>query len=85
MSDQDGNYIIADFTVDNNRFTLVTLYDPNYDSPIFFENLIDKSQQVNNNKLVICGDFNCVQDENLDYHNYKHINNKKKTLSLVHL
>ena len=35
-SDPEGNYIIADLTVDNNRFTLITLYGPNKDSPLFF-------------------------------------------------
>ena len=77
ISDPDGNFIIADLTVDNNRFTLVTLYGPNSDSPLFFEQLIGKAQQFNNNKLIMCGDYNCIQDVNLDYYNYKHINNKK--------
>ena len=36
ISDPDGNYIIADLTVNNNRFTLVTLYAFNYDNPLFF-------------------------------------------------
>ena len=52
ISDPDGNYIIADLTVDNNRFTLITLYGPNNDCPSFFEKLIDKSHQFNNNKLA---------------------------------
>ena len=33
ISDPDGNYLIADLTVDNNRFILITLYGPNNDCP----------------------------------------------------
>ena len=31
----------------------------------------------NNNDMIICGDFNLIQDPKLDYFNYKCINNKK--------
>ena len=75
--DDEGNYIILDITVENNRFNLITLYGPNTDSPMFFEDLINKSHQFNNNTSILCGDFNCVQDTTLDYYNYKCINNKK--------
>ena len=33
ISDPEGNYLIVDLTVDNNRFTLVSLYGPNNDCP----------------------------------------------------
>ena len=32
---------------------------------------------INNNDLIICGDYNLVQDPTLDYFNYKYVNNKK--------
>ena len=34
--DKCENFLIMDLTVDNNRFTLVNLYGPNIDSPLFF-------------------------------------------------
>ena len=40
ISDPEGNYIIVDITIDNNRLTLISLYAPNQDSPIFFSNII---------------------------------------------
>ena len=45
--DPEGNFIIVDITVDNNRFNLITLYGPNYDSPIFFNNIMSKAQSLN--------------------------------------
>ena len=76
--------VIADLTVDNNRFTLVSLYAPNTDSPVFFENIMTKVDSLNNsNPVIYCGDFNLVQDPSLDYHNYKSINNSKAREKLL--
>ncbi|MES9881225.1 MAG: endonuclease/exonuclease/phosphatase family protein, partial [Sedimenticola sp.] len=76
ISDKEGNFLLVDLSVENNRFTLITLYGPNIDSPPFFRNIIAQAETFNNDNFIICGDFNLVQDTNLDYNNYKHINNK---------
>lgn len=76
-SDPQGNYIVSDITVDDNRFTLINLYGPNKDTPVFFENIMNIAETFDNANLIICGDFNTVQDGKLDYYNYKSINNKK--------
>ena len=78
ISDPEGNYIISDLTVEENRFTLINLYGPNKDTPnFFFDNLINIAERIGNASLILCGDFNTVQNEKLDYFNYKTINNKK--------
>ena len=64
-------------SVEDNKFTLINLYGPNKDTPLFFENIINIAETIGNTSLIICGDFNTVQDEKLDYCNYKCINNKK--------
>ena len=45
----------------------------------FFENLLLKAEEFNNESYILCGDFNIVQDPKYDYYNYMDINNKKKT------
>ena len=35
ISDPEGNFIIGEISVEQNRFTLVNLYGPNQDTPIF--------------------------------------------------
>ena len=77
ISDQGGNYIISDLTVEENRFTLINLFGPNKDNPTFFDNIINVADRIGNASLIICCDFNTVQNEKLDYFNYKTINNKK--------
>ena len=46
-------------------------------TPLFFDNIINIAERIGNASLIICGDFNTVQNEKLDYFNYKNINNKK--------
>ena len=43
---------------------------------VFFNDLMIAADTYNNNYLIICGDFNLIQDPKLDYYNYKCINNK---------
>ena len=77
INDPEGNYLIADLSVDSNRFTLVNLYGPNLDCPKFFDDLVLKVNTFDNNSVIYCGDFNLVQDPKLDYFNYKQLNNVK--------
>ncbi len=66
ITDMDGNFIILDLTAENNRFTLTTLYAPNLDKPDFFEHLFRNSVAIGNNSMVFCGDFNLVQDPDME-------------------
>ena len=40
--------------------TLIVIYGPNKDDPIFFENLKDKRKNSENKPIIICGDWNLV-------------------------
>ena len=60
ISDPQGNYLVCDLTVENDRFTLINLYGPNKDTPNFFDNIINTVETIGNNKIIICGDFNVV-------------------------
>ena len=44
ISDPNGNFLLLDLTVHNNRFTLASIYGTNTDSPdFFFLNIIRKN------------------------------------------
>lgn len=75
--DDNGNFIIVDMTVYNQRLTLVNLYGPNSDSPNFFKQISTHIDDIDNTDIIICGDYNCVLNPELDYYNYKGINNVK--------
>ena len=77
LSGGNGAHIVLDLTVENKRFTLVNLYAPNRDNPLFFENI---KREIEN-----LGDWILVLDPDLDCLNYKHVNNpraRRQVLSL---
>lgn len=76
VSDPNGNFLILDISVCNNRFTLASVYGPNIDNPDFFQSVSEKIIELENDSIVWCGDFNLVLNPKLDYKNYKTVNNK---------
>lgn len=64
-------------TIQDYRITLVALYGPNEDSPNFFENIQSIVSDIPNSSIIMEGDWNVVQDFNLDTNNYKTRNNIK--------
>ena len=81
--DTEGNYLILDLSIFNKRLTLATVYGPNKDNPNFFNDLFSNIQSIENDSYIICGDFNLVLDPDLDYYNYKHVNNIKARDSIL--
>ena len=75
IKDPNGNFIILDITIQDQRLSLVALYGPNDDTPDFFENLKNKIVVLGNSSIIIGGDWNVVQDFYLDTDNYLHKNN----------
>lgn len=85
ISDPNGNFLLLDLTVQNNRFTLASIYGPNTDNPSFFQTVSEKIAELENNAVVWCGDFNLVQNPEIDYKNYKTINNKHAREKLLEI
>ena len=73
--DHYGNFITLDLSIDDHRFTLVSLYGPNNDNPTFFNQILDIYNEFENQDIIICGDFNLVQNQELDTYNYLNTNN----------
>ena len=79
--DNMGNMLILDLELEGKRFTLVDIYGPNEDSPGFFL----KIQEIIDEHVIICGDFNLVQNQELDTYNYINVNNPNAKESVVNL
>ena len=60
--DVHGHFIIADMSVGNYRLSLINLYGPNADTPLFFESLFKKVISLANQEMIMGGDFNLVMD-----------------------
>ena len=84
----NGNLLALDIQLDSKRLTLVTIYGPNHDSPLFYENLQAVVEDIGNHDVIIVGDFNTVLDPELDYSNYIAVKNPRtrhKILEVIDL
>ena len=82
-SDVNGNYIILDINIEGKKFTLINLYGPNDDKPKFYKELRQKYKTLNNDNIIMCGDWNLVINPDLDTNNYLHINNPRARNEVV--
>ena len=83
IKDQNGNFIILEIKIKDQKTTPVNLYGPNEDNPMFYEEIKQKIKEIENDNVIICGDFNLVMD--LDTGNYKHVNNPKARMAVKEL
>lgn len=81
-----GNLLALSISIENRKLSLVCLYGPNEDSPEFYQNLSNIVNKLQNDEMIIVGDFNLVLDTSQDYYNYLHVNNPKaREIVLEHM
>ena len=85
ICDKEGNYLILDITIQECRITFVALYGPNNDSPNFFSDIRKLIENKQNSSIIMVGDWNVVQDYDLDTCNYKSKNNVKAQQTLIEI
>ena len=83
--DNSGNFIILDLDIQNQHLTLINPYGPNVDNPEFFKKISSYIDDIGNTDIIICGDYNCVINPELDYYNYKGIDNAKARNEVLNL
>ena len=82
-TDNSGNYIIIDITIEGERITIANIYGPNRDEPIFFLNSLHYIEDFGNEKYILYGDFNLVLNQKLDTNKYLHVNHPKSQAKLI--
>lgn len=81
-----GNALILVLEIEKHFIlTLVNLYGPNKDTPSFYSNLSKQLSELESDFTVICGDWNLVQNYDLDCYNYKTKNNPKSHETVLNL
>ena len=84
--DNKGNYIIAEIITEKKAFILINVYGPNEDQPHFYCDLSRKLETlIEDQNIILAGDFNLVMNKKLDTMNYKNLNNPKSRMELIHL
>ena len=75
--DGDGNFIALNIKIFEYRFNLFNIYGPNNDAPMFFENISSIINDFDDDAdfTILCGDWNLVQNFQLDCDAYINLNN----------
>lgn len=81
----DGNSIILRLSIGDKNLTLVNLYGPNDDTPEFYRTMLNQILDQTCDHLIICGDWNLVQNFQMDCRNYKRQNNPKASREVEEL
>jgi len=63
--DKNGRFLLVDCEINRSKISLVNIYGPNYDDPLFFNNLTMKLATIGG-QCVVGGDFNLVLNPLLD-------------------
>ena len=67
LKDDEGRYILIDIEMLNKRLTLANLYAPSSaDHPEFFDKVINEVVSMDNELIVIRGDWNVVLNPKID-------------------
>ena len=74
-NDQEGNYIALKIKMIDTEITLINIYGPNNDNPRFYDELSALIDRFQTATIILCGDWNLVQDQQLDTKNYLRENN----------
>ena len=77
-TDPEGRYVTIECQVNDKKICITSIYAPNKDSPMFFENVI-KDTFERNPELVIVGDFNTTMSNDVDRNGNYCSNNSRAT------
>lgn len=81
--DTDGNYVLVDISVLNQRISLGSIYGPSKDKPDFYQNIFQLLEDMKNEEILIGGDWNLVMNPNKDYSNYRQVNNSRARATVL--
>uniref|UniRef100_A0A8C9XSY8 exodeoxyribonuclease III n=1 Tax=Sander lucioperca TaxID=283035 RepID=A0A8C9XSY8_SANLU len=84
ISDDRGRYLLVKGELNSVPVTLINIYGPNFDDPIFFQNLFNTISNMSNTNIILGGDFNCVLDPVLD-RQHSQINTSRSSIALNNL
>ena len=83
--DDCGNLLGVDIEIEGKKNNI---YGPNNDTPLFYNKVGETIEYVNNQSIILTGDYNLVQNQRLDTYNYVGINNPKakdKVLDMIEI
>ena len=83
--DPNGRFIILDLCLFDQRLSFVCLYGYNSDEPAMFNEIMLNIGSFSNTSVLLCGDWNVVQDHSIDTYNIVHIRNQNARKKIEHI
>ena len=83
QKDSHGRIIAVELNFSGRTIAIINLYGPNTDEPTFFEHLISCLDRVNTHEYIIGGDWNVVQNVDVDRFGSK-IDSSPKSRNIIH-
>ena len=75
FKDTNGRIAFVDLKISNFSMRLISIYVPNRDCPLWYNEISAILESNEQDYVVICGDFNLALDPKKDTYDYKHVNN----------
>ena len=75
FKDTNGRIAFVDLKVGNFSVRFISIYAPNRDCPLRYNEISAILESNEQDYVVICGDFNLALDPKKNTYNYKHVNN----------
>ena len=80
IKDADGCYLILDIEILGERYTMANIYGPsNSDRPDFFYSIFQIVEQMENDNIIIGGDWNVILNPRIDSRNYSSFVNRPQS------
>ena len=73
--DANGNLLILNCKIEGKNVTLVNIYGPNRDNPVFYQQVGDMMSTYEDTLFILAGDFNLILNQDMDSQNYVNLNN----------
>ena len=83
--DTGGNYVALKIKMIETEVTLVSVYGPNMDDPYFYEKISEIIDDFQTPTIILCGDWNLVQNQQLDTQHYIRDNNVRSRTRVASL
>ena len=84
-TDTDGKMLCLKLQINHMSVSLINVYGPNHDEPIFFHCVEDMINTSDQDYVVLCGDLNITLNPALDNFNYLRLNNKRAQNALKNM
>ena len=76
-NDLNGNFVALKIRMFETDVCLISLYGPNTDDPNFYDQIIELIDEFQTPTIILCGDWNLVQNQTIDTKYYLRENNTR--------